>query len=67
MESGIVVETKYRKTRTAQMKISVFATANSAKKVLPPLLTRFALLCLVFTALKNLQKLEEEYFIMKKV
>jgi holliday junction DNA helicase RuvB len=47
MESGIVSETKYKRSREILLKkISVFATANSTKKLLPPLLTRFRTLCL---------------------
>lgn len=41
METGIVSETKYGKTRTAQMKISVFATSNNSKNLSAPLLSRF--------------------------
>ncbi|MGB7953205.1 MAG: hypothetical protein WCF23_04430 [Candidatus Nitrosopolaris sp.] len=32
METGIVSETKYGKTRSAQIKTSVFATCNNIKK-----------------------------------
>jgi holliday junction DNA helicase RuvB len=45
MESGIVSETKYKRTREIQLNTSVFATANnSTKKLLSPLLTRFCVL-----------------------
>jgi Holliday junction DNA helicase RuvB len=47
MESGIVSETKYKRSRQIQLnKMSIFATANSSKKqqLLPPLLTRFCIL-----------------------
>jgi holliday junction DNA helicase RuvB len=48
MESGIVSETKYKRSRQIQLnKTSVFATANSSKTqqlLLPPLLTRFCIL-----------------------
>jgi holliday junction DNA helicase RuvB len=45
MESGIISETKYKRTRKIQLETSVFATANSTtKKLLPPLLTRFCIL-----------------------
>jgi Holliday junction resolvasome RuvABC ATP-dependent DNA helicase subunit len=47
MESGIVSETKYKRTREIQLNnTSVFATANSTKKLLTPLLTRFCVLYL---------------------
>src|SRR5919197_5951925 len=35
METGIVSETKHRKTRTTQLKTSVFATSNNAEKIVP--------------------------------
>lgn len=41
METGIVSETKYGKTRSAQMKTSVFATSNNIKKLSSPLQARF--------------------------
>lgn len=41
METGIVIETKYGKTRSAQIKTSVFATSNNIKKISTPLQSRF--------------------------
>lgn len=41
METGIVTETKYDKTRLVQMKTSVFATSNKIKKLSTPLQSRF--------------------------
>src|SRR2546425_4552558 len=41
METGIVTETKYGKTRLAEMKTSVFATSNNIKKMSAPLQSRF--------------------------
>src|SRR5947209_4758047 len=41
METGIVSETKYGKTRLAEMKTSVFATSNNIKKMSAPLQSRF--------------------------
>ena len=41
MQSQIISETKYRKTRQTQLKCSVFATSNSIKKMLDALLSRF--------------------------
>jgi Holliday junction DNA helicase RuvB len=41
METGIVTETKYGKTRSAQIKTSVFATSNNIKKISAPLQSRF--------------------------
>src|SRR5215218_1101412 len=44
MQSQIILETKYRKTRQTQLKCSIFATSNSAKKILDPLLSRFLMI-----------------------
>ena len=41
METEIVSETKYRKTRSAQIKTSVFATSNNINKLSDPLKSRF--------------------------
>jgi len=41
METGIVSETKYGKTRTAQIKASVFATSNNVDRISVPLQSRF--------------------------
>lgn len=44
METGIISETKIKKTRHAELTSWVFATANSCKKIIEPLLSRFAIL-----------------------
>jgi Holliday junction DNA helicase RuvB len=41
METGIVTETKYGKTRQAVIKTSVFATCNDHRKLSSPLQSRF--------------------------
>jgi replication-associated recombination protein RarA len=41
IETGIVSETKYNKTRRMEIKTSVFATSNSVEKIIPPLQSRF--------------------------
>ena len=41
METGIVSETKYGKTREAEIKISVFATCNDPRRLSAPLQSRF--------------------------
>jgi holliday junction DNA helicase RuvB len=41
METGIVAETKHNKTRTAHMKMSVFATSNNVRDIITPLQSRF--------------------------
>src|ERR687898_1263493 len=44
MQSQIISETKYRKTRQTQLKCSVFSTSNSTNKMLDPLLSRFVII-----------------------
>src|SRR5918992_1026541 len=44
METGIIAETKYQKTRNTQMKTWVFATSNGTERMLTPLLSRFMVL-----------------------
>ena len=41
METGIVTEAKYGKTRTMHMQISVFATSNDSRKISAALHSRF--------------------------
>jgi replication-associated recombination protein RarA len=41
MESGIVSETKHNKTRSMEIKTSVFATSNKIEEIIPPLQSRF--------------------------
>jgi Cdc6-like AAA superfamily ATPase len=41
METGVVSETKYNKTRTMEIKTSVFATSNNIEKIISPLQSRF--------------------------
>jgi MoxR-like ATPase len=43
LESGILSELKHNQQRTTQLKTWVFASCNSTDKLLPPLLTRFAI------------------------
>jgi Holliday junction DNA helicase RuvB len=44
METGIITETKFKKTRNTQMKTWVFATCNGTERMLTPLLSRFMVL-----------------------
>jgi Holliday junction DNA helicase RuvB len=44
MESGLLSELKHRQQRMTQLKTWVFASANNADKLLPPLLTRFTVI-----------------------
>ncbi|HEY9387525.1 MAG TPA: ATP-binding protein [Nitrososphaeraceae archaeon] len=41
METGIVSEIKHNKTRSVDIKTSVFATSNDIGKIIPPLQSRF--------------------------
>jgi ATP-dependent Lon protease len=41
METGIVNETKHNKTRSMEIKTSVFATSNNIEKIIPALQSRF--------------------------
>lgn len=44
METGIVSETKYQRTRNTQLKTWIFATSNGTERMLTPLLSRFVVL-----------------------
>ena len=44
METGMIVETKFKKTRNTQLKTWIFATSNSTDRMLTPLLSRFMVL-----------------------
>lgn len=54
MQSQILSETKYGRTRQTQLKCSVFATSNGTRKILDPLLSRFAIV--------NVKKYSHEEF-----
>ena len=44
METGIIAETKFQKTRNTHLKTWVFATSNATDRMLTPLLSRFIVL-----------------------
>ena len=44
METGIVSEMKFQKTRNTQLKTWIFATSNGTERMLTPLLSRFVVL-----------------------
>src|SRR5829696_6670705 len=44
METGILAETKFQKTRNTHLKTWVFASSNATDKMLTPLLSRFVVL-----------------------
>ncbi|MFN2434854.1 MAG: hypothetical protein ABR515_05730 [Nitrososphaeraceae archaeon] len=56
METGIISETKIRKTRQAYLTTWVFATANDSERIVEPLISRFVVLRVQNTHLKNLYK-----------
>jgi MoxR-like ATPase len=41
METGIVAEAKYKKTRSMEISTSVFATSNNIESIIAPLQSRF--------------------------
>jgi holliday junction DNA helicase RuvB len=41
IETGVVSETKYNKTRTMVINTSVYATSNNIERIIPPLQSRF--------------------------
>lgn len=47
LETATVTETKYGKTRTAQIKTSVAATSNNTEKLSTPLLSRFFIIYVI--------------------
>jgi Holliday junction DNA helicase RuvB len=44
METGLISETKFKKTRQLELVSKVFATANNCKNIIEPLLSRFLVL-----------------------
>jgi MoxR-like ATPase len=70
MESGMITETKFQKTRKTQLKTWVFATSNGTDRMLIPLLSRFVVLhfkqykyvdfCEVAVHMLNLEGVAEE-------
>lgn len=44
METGIIAETKFQRTRNTQIKTWVFASSNGTERMLTPLLSRFVVL-----------------------
>ncbi|MFL6480544.1 MAG: ATP-binding protein [Nitrososphaera sp.] len=44
METGVLAETKFQKTRNTHLKTWVFGTSNSTERMLTPLLSRFVVL-----------------------
>jgi Holliday junction DNA helicase RuvB len=55
MQSGVLIETKVKSTRSIRFKCSVFATSNDTKRLRAPLLSRFAVI--------NIPEYDKEQFI----
>ncbi len=67
METGIVSETKYGKTRSAQMKTSVFATSNIIEKISTALRSRFFIVELEPYTYEQFCKITDELLSRQKV
>ena len=67
METGIVSETKYGKTRSGVVKTSVFATSNNIKKLSAPLLSRFFIVEIEPYTYEQFCEITKELFSRQKV
>jgi Holliday junction resolvasome RuvABC ATP-dependent DNA helicase subunit len=67
METGIVSETKYGKTRSAEMKTSVFATSNNIKKISKPLQYRFFIIEMEPYSYEQFRYIAEKLLLRQKV
>jgi replication-associated recombination protein RarA len=57
METGLISETKHKRTRSTQLKTWIFATSNGTEHMLTPLLSRFLVLHFKPYKLENFQKI----------
>jgi len=57
METGIIAEAKFQKTRNTQLKTWVFATSNGTDRMLTPLLSRFVVLHFKQYSFDNFQEI----------
>ena len=67
METGIVSETKYGKTRSAQIKTSVFATSNNIKKISAAQQSRFFIIELEPYTYEQFREITNELLLRRKV
>ena len=67
METGIVSETKYGKTRSAQIKTSVFATSNNIKKISAAQQSRFFIVELEPYTYEQFCEITNELLLRRKV
>jgi len=57
METGLISETKHKRTRSTQLKTWIFATSNGTEHMLTPLLSRFLVLHFKPYKLQNFQEI----------
>ncbi len=57
METGLISETKHKRTRSTQLKTWIFATSNGIEHMLTPLLSRFLVLHFKPYKLQNFQEI----------
>ena len=67
METGIISETKIKKTRQLELTSWVFATANSCEKIIDPLLSRFVVLEIPAYTIEEFAKIAVERLTREKV
>src|SRR5215472_13141987 len=67
METGIISETKYGKTRSAQIKTSVIATSNNIKRLSAPLQSRFFIVELEPYTYDHFFEITNELLLRRKV
>ena len=67
METGIISETKYGKTRSAQIKTSVIATSNNIKGLSAPLQSRFFIVELEPYTYDHFFEITNELLLRRKV
>jgi holliday junction DNA helicase RuvB len=67
METGILSETKFQKTRNTQLKTWVFATSNGTERMLTPLLSRFVTLHFKRYKFENFQEVASHMLVQEGV
>lgn len=67
METGIVSETKYNKTRKIETKISIFATCNDITKIIYPIRSRFLSLTLNAYSYEEFHKIVSQLLCKKNL
>jgi len=67
METGIVSETKFNKTRKIETKISIFATCNDLSKIIHPIRSRFLSLILKAYSYEEFHKIATQLLSKKNL